>query len=227
VCAGFLMACKYNKVKLLFVVIACFIGGVNQLYGLECIPEFSAWFFNKGTVLGIYLFKHLAIEDLFFIVGCTVLFYFYHYLCKKIPDVLREKKVLHSLTIFTIVVIIQAMYQTAGIGAQQLIVVYTILPLILLLYFVGAKGIKLNFTGLYVLFVLVCATGLGWDFLNVTVLKHWVYDPRCELLSQRGFFFDGLLHTAISIQYNISGFIYFITADTIMEYFYGDKIEKK
>ncbi len=210
---------KYNIKKLLAVNLACLFSGFIQIWSLECLGNVPAWSFYDKTCSGITLFQHIVIEDLFFIIGCTTLFYWFNFIVKKIPDVLRKKHLLHYLTIFGILGTIQWLYATGGTGARDLIVVYAMAPLVLFLHFVSRFKIKLNYTAMYVLLAFVAVVGVGWDVLNVTLLKHWFYNIDCNLLSKRGFFFNDLLHTSISIGYSIAGFITFFSTDTIVEYF--------
>jgi len=209
---------KYCRKKLITVNIFCLFSGLVQIWSLETLGNVPAWDFFDGTTLNIK-FGKIYLEDVLFIPACTTLFYCFKYYINRIKDYLRDNYILHLFTIFGLIGVVQWLYSTGGTGARELIVVYSMLPLVIFLHLVDKWRLQLNYTAMYITLGFVCLVGFGWDLLNVTLLKHWFYNTDCNLLSQRGFFFNNLLHTSISIGYNIAGFIFFYSVDTIVGHF--------
>lgn len=205
-----------NFKKLIYTNIFCIIGGIIQIYILECVPKFEAWYFNRSSIINIFLFEKIAIEDIVFVHACTNLFYYLKYLFKKyLNDFIWKKKNINITLIFLLTIMMQILWAIGGESSKHLIAVY-IIP-ILIFWCFYKENIKIHWVCFYLMLISVCLIGFGWDFLNVTIFKHWFYNKKCSYLSQEGFFFKDRLHISISITYNITGFLYFYIFDELSE----------
>ncbi len=156
--------------------------------------------------MGIFLFKKVVIEDIVFIPVCTNLFYGFTFLIRKIHDYAKQNILLHFITITSILSILAWLWQTAGTGCQTLIVSFIILPAIIFMFVANRYKIRINYTHLYLTFIFICFVSVGWEVLNQFYLHHWSYNPKCDLLSKRGFFCGFKFHTSIVFGYTIAGF---------------------
>jgi hypothetical protein len=204
---------KYWKWKPFFCsLVFSFVYGLSQIYDLENASNIPAWTFPMEAVLNIYPLSNVAIEDVFFIIGCFNVFYWFLFKTRRIQDYLRRFKKENLVTVvLSVFCILEAMvYQWGGIGAQRLIIGYTVFPV---LAFLLAKATipkfmdqEINITHALLVLCFVVLFSSVWEFLNAW-RQHWIYEDGCDLLSKEGWFLNKKLHIAIFFQYPWSGFL--------------------
>ena len=65
---------------------------------------------------------------------------------------------------------------------------------------------NINVTHVLLVAIFVIVFTAPWELINAW-RHHWVYDTRCDLYSDEGWFFNKYLHVGIFIQYPWSGAI--------------------
>ncbi len=186
-----------------------------------------AWSFDPDSILGIFLFDHVVLEDVLFIPACTNLFYFFCFATRKIPDIFKDNIYFHCTFIVSIICALSWLYVTAGKGYEQLHIAFILTPAIAYTLIINYYNIKINFTHAYLMLIFLMAFSNTWEFTNAFKLGHWFYNIACNLLSKAGFMLKGKLHTSISFGYNLAGYIVFYGAMVITVAFDKGKITKK
>ena len=204
--------------KFLAVNSFCTPFGTLQLWGLQTLGNVPAWYFLPGTTLNIQVIGKVDIEDIVFIPVCTSLFYFFSFLMKRVPDIMKNNYILHGSFVGIIISLVAYTIMTSGIGTLWLILGFGILPFMMFLHIVSKFRIDLNYTHIYLTFLFVCVFGIGWEIVDKFILFMWKYDPNCNLLSKIGFFYKNLFHTAITIAYSIVGWVVFYSSETIFSF---------
>ena len=202
----------WDKKPYISALIFSFILGLAQIYDLENAGNIPAWIFPKGAVLNIYPLPNVALEDIFFIVGCFNVFYWFMFVTSSITDWLRRFKHQNVVVlVLAVFCVLEAMiYQWGGVGAQRLIIGYTVFPV--LAYLIAKVTIPksmnqvINVTHALTVLTFVVVFSSVWELINA-VLRHWIYNKDCELFSQEGWFLGGRLHISIFFQYAWSGFL--------------------
>ena len=193
-------------------LIFSFTLGLAQIYDLENAGNVPAWIFPKEAVLNIYPLSNVALEDIFFIIGCFNVFYWFLFATRGMVDYFRrfKKQNVVVLVLATFCVLEAMVYQWGGVGAQRLIIGYTVFPTIA--YLLAKSTIpkfmkaEINITHALTVLVFVVLFSSIWELLNA-VLRHWIYNKECNLYSKEGWFLGGKLHISIFFQYAWSGFL--------------------
>jgi len=190
--------------------------GVVQIQGLENLGSTPAWYFPEGSSYWGPAFGHVYYDDILFVPACYSIFYFFMFLIRHVPDIVPRSSYLY---IISVAVILEAiLYQVGGEGTRILMVAYTLVPLLLFIFYCMIKEPSLNVTHALITLFFVVVFGSAWELFNAW-RQHWVYDVDCDLLGEHGWFFNYRLHAGIFFQYAWSGFVVMYCTLTI----YGGK----
>ncbi len=203
---------RINWEKYLHGLLFTGVFGVAQIHGLENLGNTPAWYFPDGSSLWGAAFKHVYWDDILFVPACYSVFYFFMYWMRGVKDIVPKKYYIH---IIAIAIILEAMlYQVGGEGTRILMVAYTLIPLLLFIFYVMIKKIQINVTHALLTLLFVIVFSSVWEIFNAW-RQHWVYDTSCDLFGEFGWFYGSKLHVGIFFQYAWSGFIVMYSTVTI------------
>ncbi|MEE9374557.1 MAG: hypothetical protein V3V00_15990 [Saprospiraceae bacterium] len=190
---------KYRNVMAIAVT-----WGAVQINALENYTNYPAWYFPDGSSYWGALYGGFYWDDLFFIIVCSSLFYYFCYLTRHIKDTIPSKYYIWMISIF---VILEAqLYHYCGNGAKELIIIYTLIPLIVFVFYCLIKEFKPNITQSMVVLCCIAAISVPWDGF-AAVFSWWKYDIRSNAFLPREFFFKDRIPLGISPQYTIAGWV--------------------
>lgn len=185
-----------------------FILGVAEIHNLENHGNVPSWFFPEGAALLGPAWGAVYWEDILFVPACFSIFYMFMWWIRRFrwvrDDVLPKST--YPYLICAGVIVEALIFQVAGKGIENLIIVYTFVPLAVFVVFCIVKRPKLNITHMLTTLLFISAFSMAWELINVH-LQHWTYDTRCDLMGARGWFAGGKLHVGIFFQYAYTGFV--------------------
>jgi uncharacterized MnhB-related membrane protein len=178
--------------------------GVFEIHGLENTGNVASWYFAEGASLWGTVYKNIYIDDILFVPACFSIFFVFMYLIRNIKDWLPKQS--YTFLVATYLIVEGAIYDVSGPGIRSLIIVYTFMPLTLFLIYCAVKRPDVNITHAFVTFLFVSIFSSIWEIFNVYG-QYWIYDTNCDLMGDKGWFFNKKLHVGIFFQYAWSGFI--------------------
>jgi hypothetical protein len=185
-----------------------FILGVAEIHNLENDGNVESWYFPEGSAwLGVAWGK-VYWEDILFVPACFSIFYLFMWWVKRFRFVQNDSlsKKTYPWIICTAVIIEAMIFQVAGKGIENLMIAYTLIPLLVFVFYCVIKKPKLNITHMMTTLFFVAIFSMGWELFNVW-RQHWVYNTSCDLMGDRGWLLNGKLHVGIFFQYAYSGFV--------------------
>lgn len=181
--------------------IFAFIGGIFQIHALQNLANIKAWDFPSGSSLGVTLLN-VDIEDIVFVPVCFSMFYLVMKLTSYIPDVLKNTPV-KKILLVTFVLVEAFIYDRSGEAGKNLVVAYTMLPLLVLLM-ARFDFSKINTTQFIIVFTFIVSVNCGWDVLGVW-LRHWGYNIESGVFGEVFKIYNRNHPIDIFLQYPISG----------------------
>lgn len=178
--------------------------GVLEIHNLENHGNVPSWYFPDGSALFGPAFGAVYWEDILFVPACFSLFYMFMYWIRNIKDFIPKWTYIYFV-VFA-VIIEAAIFQVAGKGIENLMIVYTLIPLLLFLFYCVIMKPRINVTHAIVTLFFVGTVSMGWELFNVW-RQHWIYDILCNLMGDKGWLLNGKLHAGIFFQYAYSGFV--------------------
>lgn len=188
--------------------------GVAEIHDLENNGNVASWFFPEGSAFFGAAWGNVYWEDIFFVPACFSLFYLFMWWIRDIKDVIPKWTYVYWIA--SAITIEALIFQVAGQGIQNLMIAYTLIPLIFFVNYCQSKKIKINVTHAIVTLFFVGIFSMIWELFNVW-RQHWVYDTTCNLMGGNGWFFNGKLHAGIFFQYAYSGFVIVYLSCTIFD----------
>lgn len=199
---------KINWYKYRNSLFISFILGVAEIHNLENHGNVPSWEFPLGSASLGFAWGYVAWEDILFVPACFTIFYVFMWWIRRFKWISED-----CLPAWTYPYLIcgglvsQAMiYQVAGKGIENLMIVYCFLPAAIFTVYCLVKRPKINVTHMVITFVFVSSFSMAWELFNVW-RGHWVYNIDCDLMGEHGWFYGGKLHVGIFFQYAISGFV--------------------
>jgi len=178
--------------------------GIFEIHGLENTGNVPSWYFAEGATYWGKIYKHIYIDDILFVPACFSMFFIFMYLIRNIKDWLPKWSYTTLVALFVIGE--GLIYDASGSGIRSLIIVYTFIPLTLFLIYCVVKRPEINVTHAFVTFLFMSIFSSLWEIINVYG-QYWIYDTNCDLMGDKGWFFNKKLHVGIFFQYAWSGFI--------------------
>lgn len=193
---------KINWGRFLKVNAICMVWGIIQINALENYVNVPAWGFHDGVSYWGTAFGHVYWDDIGFVIVCTPLFYWFLFKTKNIADTIPSSYYIWMVCGF--IIIETQLYHVCGQGAKDLILLYTLIPILLFVFYCMIKRHKPNVTQLVKFFVLVNMVSIPWEILSA-LCGWWYYNPTSEAFNLREFYFRGQIPLGITPQYSISG----------------------
>lgn len=195
---------KINWYKYSHSILFSTILGVAEIHNLENDGNVPSWIFPDGSALFGVAWDNVYWEDILFVPACFSIFYVFMWSIRNIKDVLP--KFTYPYIICFAVIIEALIYQVGGKGIENLMIAYTLIPLLVVAFYCIIVKPKLNITHMMTTLFFVAIFSMVWELLNV-YYQWWVYDTNCNLMGNRGWIFNGKLHVGIFLQYAYSGFV--------------------
>ena len=195
---------KINWYKYTHSILFSFILGVAEIHNLENDGNVESWFFPDGSALLGIAWGKVYWEDILFVPACVSIFYVFMWSIRNVKDTLPKWS--YSYLICTAVIIEAMIYQVGGKGIENLMVGYTLVPLLVVVVYCIIKKPKLNITHMVITLFFVAIFSMSWELINMW-RQHWIYNTHCDLMGDRGWIFNGKLHVGIFLQYAYSGFV--------------------
>lgn len=202
---------KINWRRYLFSLALAFVCGVSQIVFLQNVGNFPAWFYPDGSAIGrdwiTWLLPNTCFEDVLFVPACFTIFYYFMFRIRNVKDN-KRKWFLVVMCVF----VVGELYvgYLGGKIANDMILYCLVIPVIALLaikMFTPEYIPKVNVTHMMLSLVFIIVFTAPWEYANA-IIQFWVYDIRCDLYGENGWFFGKKLHVGIFFQYPWTGFIY-------------------
>jgi hypothetical protein len=190
--------------------------GVAEIHDLENNGNVESWYFPEGSALLGVAWGKVYWEDIFFVPACFSLFYLFMWWIRDIKDVIPKWTYVYWCS--AAVVIEALIFQVAGQGIRNLMIPYTLVPLMLFIFYCIVTKRQINVTHAIVTLLFVAVFSMVWELFNAW-RQHWIYNIHCDLMGDNGWFFYGKLHAGIFFQYAYSGFVIVYASCTI----FGEK----
>lgn len=194
--------------------------GVMEIADLENNGNVPSWIFPDGSALFGVAWGNVYWEDILFVPSCFSLFYLFMWWLWRFDFIKKDilPKWTYIYWVFAAIILEAWIFQVAGKGIENLMIAYTLIPLILFVNYCQTTKTKINVTHAITTLFFIGVFSMLWELFNVW-RQHWVYLTDCDLMGENGWIMNGKLHLGIFFQYAYSGFVIVYTCVTI----FGDR----
>lgn len=190
--------------KYLHSIIFSSILGVAEIHNLENDGNVPSWYFPEGAALLGVAWGNVYWEDILFVPACFTIFYLFMWSIRNVDDFIPKST--YSYFILFAVIVEALIFQVSGKGIENLMIGYTLIPLLVFVLYIVVTKRKVNATHAILTLIFVVVFSSVWELVNVWI-QTWVYNTHCDLMGDRGWILNGKLHVGIFLQYPYTGFV--------------------